>query len=123
MAALLLDENMPRSVGRALAEAGHDVAFSADTRPAADDRGVLALACAGQRVLVTFDADFGDLVYLRGVPPPPAIIYLRMHPIDAAAACEMVLQALAETLADQFVVCTRLGRRRRPLPKPAAGGA
>lgn len=119
MAALLLDENMPRSVGRALAEAGHDVAFAADAEPAANDRSVLALARAGQRMLVSFDADFGDLVYQQGVPAPPAIVYLRMHPIDTAAAAEMVLQALAESPRDHFVVCTRLGRRRRPLPKRA----
>jgi predicted nuclease of predicted toxin-antitoxin system len=117
MAALLLDENMPRSVGRALVEAGHDVAFAADTEPAADDRSVLALARAGQRMLVTFDADFGDLVYQQGVPAPLAIVFLRMHPIDTAAAAEMVLQALAEAPLDQFVVCTKRGRRRRPLPK------
>jgi predicted nuclease of predicted toxin-antitoxin system len=121
MAALLLDENMPRSMGRALAEAGHDVVFAADTQPSAEDQNVLALARAGQRILVSFDADFGDLVYQRGMPAPPAIIYLRMHPIDAAIASEMVTQALAETVAGQFVVCTRQGRRSRALPKPAAG--
>lgn len=54
---------MPRSVGRALADAGHDVAFAADAEPAAEDRPVLALARSGQRILVTFDADFGELVY------------------------------------------------------------
>ena len=123
MAALLLDENMPRSVGRALADAGHDVAFAADSEPAADDRQVLALALAQQRILVTFDADFGDLVYQQGFAAPPAIVYLRMHPIDTAAATEMVLQALAEPPLAQFVVCTRLGRRLRPLPKPADAGA
>jgi predicted nuclease of predicted toxin-antitoxin system len=123
MAALLLDENMPRSVGRALAEAGHGVAFVADIEPAAEDRGVLALARAGQRILITFDADFGDLIYQQGVPAPPAIVYLRMHPFDTAAASEMVLQALAETVTGQFVVCTRLGRRRRALPRAAEGNA
>lgn len=122
MAALLLDENMPRSVGRALADAGHDVAFAADSEPAAEDRQVLALALAQQRILVTFDADFGDLVYQQGFAAPPAIVYLRMHPIDTAAATEMVLQALAEPPLDQFVVCTRRGRRRRPLPKSASAG-
>jgi predicted nuclease of predicted toxin-antitoxin system len=119
MAALLLDENMPRSVRRALADAGHDVAFAADAEPAAEDRRVLALARASQRILVTFDADFGDLVYQQAVPAPPAIVYLRMHPIDTEAAADMVQQALADSPWDQFVVCTRQGRRRRALPKRA----
>lgn len=122
MAALLLDENVPRSAGLLLAEAGHDVAFVADTNRAADDCAVLAMACAGQRVLVTFDADFGDLVYQQDVAAPSAIIYLRLHPIDGGSAAQMVLHALAEPVAGQFVVCTPLGRRRRPLPSTDAAG-
>lgn len=121
MAALLLDENMPRSAGKALASAGHDVAHMSDVEPAADDRRVLARARDYGRVLVTFDADFGDLVYQHGEAPPPAILYLRMHPIDGAAAAALVLQALAAPVAGQFVVCTREGLRRRPLPPSGRG--
>lgn len=121
MAALLLDENMPRSAGRLLADAGHDVALVADVQPAANDHSVLALARAQQRVLVTFDADFGELVYRQGVAPPPAIVYVRLHPIDGSAAAAKVLVALAEPIAGHFVVCTRDGHRRRPLPQFADG--
>jgi len=121
MTALLLDENMPRTAGATLASAGHDVVYIADTDPAADDRSVLARARESGRVLVTFDADFGDLVYQHGEAPPASILYLRMHPIDGAVAAALVLQALAAPVAGQFVVCTREGRRRRPLP-PARHG-
>jgi predicted nuclease of predicted toxin-antitoxin system len=121
VALLLLDENMPRSAGAALAAAGHDVVHISDSDPAADDRLVLERARQSGRVLVTFDADFGDLVYQRGAAPPSAILYLRMHPIDGAAAAALVRQALAAPIAGQFVVCTRDGLRRRPLP-PAGRG-
>lgn len=116
MAALLLDENLPRSTAALLRDAGHDVALVADIDPSADDRRVLALASAQQRVLVSFDADFGGLIYRQGAPAPPALIYLRLHPIDGASAAAMVLQALAEPIAGHFVVCTPDGRRRRPFP-------
>ena len=116
MAALLLDENVPRSAGRVLAQAGHDVVHIADTAPAADDRRVLAQARDSGRLLVTFDADFGDLVYQHGELPPPAILYLRMHPIDGAIAAALVLQALTGPVTGHLVVCTRDGLRRRPLP-------
>lgn len=116
MAALLLDENMPRSAARALRDAGHDVAFVAEVEPAADDRRVLALARAQQRVLVSFDADFGDLIYRQAVPPPPAVIYLRLHPIDGTTAAALVMQALTEPFTGHFVVCTPDARRRRPFP-------
>lgn len=121
MAALLLDENMPRSAGAALVGAGHDVVHIADTDPAADDRRVLARARESGRMLVTFDADFGDLVFQQGVAPPAAILYLRMHPIDGAASAALVLQALAAPVEGQFVVCTRDGLRRRPLPAAGRG--
>jgi predicted nuclease of predicted toxin-antitoxin system len=116
MAALLLDENLPRSTADALARAGHDVLHIAQAEAAAEDRRVLALARASGRVLVTFDADFGDLVYRRGEPVPPSILYLRLHPIDGAVAAALVLQALDEPVQGQFVVCTREGLRRRALP-------
>lgn len=101
--------------------AGHDVVHISDTDPAADDRLVLARARESGRVLVTFDADFGDLVYQQGEEPPSAILYLRMHPVDGAAAAALVLQALAAPVAGHLVVCTRDSLRRRLLP-PAGRG-
>ena len=116
VALLLLDENMPRSAAVELTRVGHDVLSVSDAQASADDRRVLALAREGGRVLVTFDADFGSLVYQQGEPAPQAILYLRMHPVDGAVAASLVLQALAEPVQGQFVVWTREGLRRRPLP-------
>jgi predicted nuclease of predicted toxin-antitoxin system len=116
MAALLLDENLPRSAVDALVRAGHDVLHMAQAEPSADDRRVLAIARSMTRVFVTLDSDFGDLVYRHGEPAPPAILYLRLHPIDGAAAAALVIQALADDVQGQFVVCTPDGLRRRPLP-------
>ena len=117
VAALLLDENLPRSAVAALARAGHAVLHMAQVEAAASDRRVLALARESARMVVTFDADFGDLVYRQGEAAPPAILYLRMHPVDCDMAAALVLQALQEPVSGQFVVCTREGRRRRPLPR------
>jgi predicted nuclease of predicted toxin-antitoxin system len=117
VAALLLDENVPRSTGTLLAQAGHEVAHVADTEPAASDRRVLAMARDAGRMLVTFDADFGDLIYQQGEVPPDAILFLRQHPIDSIAAASAVLLALSTPIAGQFVVCTREGLRHRPLPR------
>ena len=111
---VLLDENMPRRVAKGLAAAGHDVLLVADVEPTADDRRVLQLARDSRRWLLTFDADFGELVFLRGEIPPPAVLYFRGHPISSAEALSLALSALAESAEGAFTVVTREGMRTRP---------
>jgi predicted nuclease of predicted toxin-antitoxin system len=114
--AVLLDENMPRDVADGLGRAGHDVLRIAATVPAANDLGVLALAHNTGRWLLTFDSDFGDLIFQRGAPCPPAVLYFRLHPIVAADVLSLALGALQGVNAGHFCVITREGVRRRPLP-------
>jgi predicted nuclease of predicted toxin-antitoxin system len=110
---VLLDENFPAGAARGLEAAGHEVASVATAAPGLDDRGVLALARADSRVLLTFDADFGDLVFKRGEPPPPAIVYLRMHPIVVDEVLAVAMRALRAPLDGCFVVATRSDLRKR----------
>jgi predicted nuclease of predicted toxin-antitoxin system len=117
LAALLLDEHVPRSAGRLLAQRGHEVVFVVDVAAGADDRAVLERARMDGRVLVTLDADFGKLIFQQGVPPPPAIVYVRLRPVDGFAIGTIVADALADDIDAALVVCTRDGRRRRPFPQ------
>ena len=80
---LLLDENISSRAAHELSQAGHDMLRVAAVSPSVDDEGVLALARDDSRTLVTFDSDFGDLIFKVGLKPPPGIIYLRMHPIES----------------------------------------
>jgi predicted nuclease of predicted toxin-antitoxin system len=59
----LADENCDFAVVRALRSAGHDVISVAELSPRADDNVVLNLARRDQRLLLTEDKDFGNLVY------------------------------------------------------------
>jgi predicted nuclease of predicted toxin-antitoxin system len=119
---LLFDENLSARAAREVAEAGHDVASIATLAPSLDDRGVLALAREAQRVLVTFDSDFGDLVFRFGVPPPIGIVYLRMHPIDVSLVATWILRALEDWSDNAMVVVTQDVVRKRPfVPSPSPG--
>ena len=106
---VLLDENFPRNVAPGLAAAGHDVLMVATVSPGISDRAVLALARQTQRWLLTFDADFGDLVFHRGEAPPPEILYFRLHPIVATEVLALALQALAD--GDPRTGCFRVVSR------------
>ncbi|MBK6958339.1 MAG: DUF5615 family PIN-like protein [Nitrosomonas sp.] len=78
---LLADENFPLPVIQGLIEAGYDVLSIAKVSPGINDRAVLSLARETGRSLLTFDVDFGDLVFFHGAEPPTAILYFRQHPI------------------------------------------
>ena len=64
------DESCALPVIRALREAGHDVLAIAEMAPGASDDRVLECALEENRVLITEDRDFGELVYARGVCLP-----------------------------------------------------
>jgi predicted nuclease of predicted toxin-antitoxin system len=116
--ALITDENISVVTARLLRAAGFDVFSVAESDPASDDIQVLAMARSQERWLVTFDRDFGDLVFNLRLAPPPGIVYQRFSPLNAEEPVARIVQAL-ETYADTraFVVVSRdAGMRMRLLP-------
>lgn len=79
---LLADENLPLAAIRALRHAGHDVFAAAEPAPGQPDAAVLARAEVEQRVIPTFDWDFGTLTAL-GPTAVPGVILLRLIPSSA----------------------------------------
>jgi predicted nuclease of predicted toxin-antitoxin system len=113
MRALLADENFPLSVVNGLIAAGYDVLAVARINPGIDDRAVLDLARETARSLLTFDSDFGDLVFSHRALPPPAILYFRIHPIVADDVLAAALRALSEVPDGAIAVITRDDTRLR----------
>lgn len=116
---LLANENFPLPSVRELQRQGHDVVSISLLSPGMSDENVLALAHREQRVLVTFDRDYGMLVYQERQPPPPAILYLRFRPKfpdEAATIISTILNLGLPTIRGAFFVVERDAIRRRALP-------
>jgi predicted nuclease of predicted toxin-antitoxin system len=64
----LADESCDFTIVRALRAAGHDVMAVAEVSQRAPDPAVIGLAVNENRVLLTEDKDFGQLVYASGTP-------------------------------------------------------
>ena len=111
---LLADENFPGPVIHGLVEDGHDIVAVARLHAGVGDPDVLALAHQEGRWLLTFDTDFGDLVFLRSHPVPPAILLFRLHPIVVADVLTAARRALAEVTEGYFAVVGRDSTRLRP---------
>ena len=66
----LADENFPLPSVRRLREAGHDVAAIAAEEPGLQDEQVLSRAFREERIILTFDRDYGRFLYEVGLPRP-----------------------------------------------------
>lgn len=116
--ALIVNENFPVPALLKLREWGVDVMSVQEDMPGASDETILMRACETGRWLVTFDRDYGELVYSRACPSPPAILYIRQEPYPADQPAEWILNLL-DNPADATGYMVVIGEqtiRRRPLP-------
>lgn len=73
----LANENFPGSAVDAIRTAGHDV-WIRTLAPGSSHREVLAMASQEQRILLTFDKDFGELAKASSLPIAYGIALLRI---------------------------------------------
>jgi len=115
----LLDEGLPFRLAAFLTSEGHDVAAcGADYPHALTDRQILAIAYGEQRIALTNDKDFGDLVFRDRLPHAGVILFrLGYVPIDVRVA--LLRQALLDHAdhIDHFIVISPGGSRVASAPE------
>ncbi len=74
---VLANENFPQKAVTASRGAGHDVLWVRTEMPGASDDEIIARAASENRLLLTFDTDFGELAYRRGLSPAAGVILFR----------------------------------------------
>jgi predicted nuclease of predicted toxin-antitoxin system len=114
---LLVNENFPAPSIKRLRAAGLDVASIGETSPGIDDEQVLRQSVDEQRWLVTFDRDYGELLFARGLAAPPAVILLRVPSYRPEEPAEWLMQLARDADARQnlFTVFDGKSIRSRPL--------
>ena len=91
---LLADENVEAPVIRQLRAAGHDVLSVGEALPSIADEDVLAWAAQENRLLLTIDKDFGELVF-RHRQPHAGVLLCRMAEVPLPERIGLILQLLA----------------------------
>src|SRR5437660_7494204 len=74
----LANENFPGRAVTALTVEGHDVAWVRVAAPGTSDPDVLAWAARDERILLTFDKDFGELARASALPSTCGVVLLRV---------------------------------------------
>ncbi|MBI5214724.1 MAG: DUF5615 family PIN-like protein [Ignavibacteriae bacterium] len=76
---LLANENFPLASVHILEQAGYDIKFIGIECPSVTDEEVLQLAISEERLVITFDRDYGELVFRHGFRPKSGVVYLRFQ--------------------------------------------
>ena len=112
-----------RCAGRRLAEwlrsGGHDVLEARTLGPDPGDRALLELAESERRVLITIDTDFGELIFLHGVPHA-GLVRLPDVPADQRIALVSEVIDLHRQVLDENAIVTIRGGRIRISRRPSA---
>ena len=90
----MADENVPGAAIDALRARGHDVLWVRTGMPGAKDEDVLARAQADRRIVVTFDKDFGELAFARGLPAACGVVLFRLRSSDSEEEARAVVAVL-----------------------------
>lgn len=121
---LLADENFPRVAVTALEQQGHDIVWIRTDAPGSSDGEIMVRAQAEERIILTFDKDFGELAFRFGLPATSGIILFRLPLFTPSRLTNLVVLVLA-TRSDWsglFTVVESDRIRTRPLPGSASTG-
>jgi len=109
---LLIDNCFSRHLAAILTAAGHDAAWAGDLGPDPGDEEILALAFAAGRVLVTRDADFGELIVQQRKPHAGMIRLVELSTDESASLCLEVLELYAADLTARAIVVADIDQIR-----------
>lgn len=122
----LVDASLSPSVVSSLNDAGHDAVHVGDVLPLnAPDDVVFDTAVEQQRVIVTADTDFGEILARRQSSIPSVVLFRTPGGRPSARAQLLLdhLPAVAQELADGAIVVFQETRLRvRPLPLGGTDG-
>jgi predicted nuclease of predicted toxin-antitoxin system len=115
---ILADENVAKDVLAWLRASGHDVLFAGDVQAGAPDANWAARAEQEQRLILTADKDFGELVFRDGLSTH-GVVLLRLDDLTVAeilARLQSVWSVVEANPSGKFIVVTETKVRVRPMP-------
>jgi len=73
----LANENFPKPSIDILRNAGYTVESISETNPGISDIKVIDLAIRKRLTIITFDKDYGEIIFKHAIAKPPEVIFFR----------------------------------------------
>lgn len=93
-----------------------DVLYIAEQHPSIEDEEVIRLAIDQERIKLTFDRDFGELIFKKGTKSQNGVIYLRLsfyQPEDPGILIEGLISSGNYNFENAITVIGEKGIRQR----------
>lgn len=101
-----------RSLEAFLSGQGHDAVSAITIDPKASDERLMALAIQEERILVTEDKDFGELIFVRRLPHGPIVRLVELSVDEQVNGMAELLEQHAAELTGAVIVTVTRGRIR-----------
>jgi predicted nuclease of predicted toxin-antitoxin system len=95
-----------------LIDLGHDVLSALERNPNATDEELLTLALTEQRILITEDKDFGELIFAHGLPHPCIIRLINMPVAEKAATIKELIEQHSDAMHNGALIVATQSRVR-----------
>jgi len=113
---LLANENFPYKSIHYLKEKGYDVLSIGMDNPGIKDSEIMAIAINEERTILTFDRDYGELIFRHNYKPEKGVIYLRLdeyEPEQPGLVIDEILTNEEIDLTRALTVVDKNGLRQR----------
>lgn len=76
---LLANENFPKVGVLALRNLGYNITAIGEDYQGVSDKTVMHIAQTENRLILTFDRDYGELIFKHNLKPGAGVLYLRLN--------------------------------------------
>lgn len=73
-----------------LKSAGYDVKAIGVDEPSITDEQVMQIAINESRTIITYDSDYGELIFKHGYKPQAGVIYIRIQPEEPLETAKLL---------------------------------
>ena len=112
----LANENFPRPSIILLRNSGYTVKSIQEEFPGISDEVVISIACEMNLIILTFDSDYGEIIFKHSKGNPPTVVYFRDKGSDPLFAGRLLLTILSKQnifLSNSFTVIQEKNFRQR----------
>lgn len=86
----LANENIPIASVSLLKSKGFDITAIGLEHPGISDEDVMRIAIDEVRTIITYDSDYGELIFKKGYKPSAGVIFIRFQPSKPTETAKII---------------------------------